>query len=247
MMSESGATQWTIGEMFNLTFRRFGESWTTLVVANLIAGAISFTPLVLWAIVSVPTLILGLRNGQQPSELLVGGVMGSMGLALVATIVLSLLFAPALARITLAAARGQRPRITDVFVFSRAGTLFVAALLVGLCVAAGMILLIVPGIIVALGLCFVSFFVVDGEPMGATDALSACWRATRGHRLHLFGLFLLVGLVNGVAQAILGATVFLAPLQIVFMLVVGPLTSVLSALIYMRVANRPGAQPQLTA
>ena len=52
----------------------------------------------------------------------------------------------------LSAARGGRPRLGEVFDFSRAGTYLGAGFLSGLAVFAGSLLLVVPGIIVAMAL-----------------------------------------------------------------------------------------------
>src|SRR5262249_31959774 len=139
------------------------------------------------AITGVMGVWASVKN-QEPSSALNDGVAVSVLVGCLVSLVLWLLFAPALARIALAAARGQRPRIADLFDFRRAGSLFVAALLSGLAIMGGFLLLIIPGFIALIGLGFVSFFVVDGpEDRGALDALRASWNATRGHRLHLFG------------------------------------------------------------
>lgn len=69
------------------------------------------------------------------------------------------------------------------------------AILYGLIVLAGLILLIIPGIIwsVKYSLCF--YFVID-EGLGPVQALKASSRTTMGVKLELFGFFILCGLIN---------------------------------------------------
>ena len=75
-----------------------------------------------------------------------------------------------------------------------------AELLAGIIVFVGFLLLVVPGVIAALGLGFVPYVVID-RGAGPIDALKESWRITKGNkwRLLLFGLVLiglnLVGLL----------------------------------------------------
>jgi uncharacterized membrane protein len=70
-----------------------------------------------------------------------------------------------------------------------------AGILYGLIVLAGIILLIVPGIVwaVKFSLCF--YFVID-KGLGPIQALKASSRATMGVKWQLFGFFLLCRLIN---------------------------------------------------
>jgi uncharacterized membrane protein len=65
-----------------------------------------------------------------------------------------------------------------------------AQILVGIIIFVGLLLLIVPGIIAALGLLFVTFAVID-RGAGPINALKESWRITTGHKWQL----LLLGLV----------------------------------------------------
>jgi hypothetical protein len=174
-----------------------------------------------------------------PHEIVLGGTVVVLVCGAIATIVLCIMFAPALSRIALAAARDQRPRIRDVFDFRRAGTFFGASLLTSLAIIAGMVLLLVPGIIVAIALSFVTFYVVDKPALGATDAIEASWKVTRGHRLQLFGLMFLAGITHGMLNAILGATVWTSPLRVALSLVIGPMCTLAMAQIYLSLEPQP--------
>jgi hypothetical protein len=204
-----------MGEVLEETFRAFGRSWVALVVGYLVMLMICMAPLALWAVVSFVPMLL--RGESAPPVFGDGAIIGSALLAGSGTLLLAILFAPAQARIALAAARHQSPRIAQVFDFRRAGTLFCASLLGGLAALGGFFLLIVPGIIIATGLQLASFFVVDSEA-GALEALRESWRATRGHRAHLFGFMLLMGIASAVVQAMLGVAIIVtAPLQMLAM------------------------------
>lgn len=67
--------------------------------------------------------------------------------------------------------------------------------LVILAIAAGLILLIVPGIIFALMFMFAPFIVIERE-LGPIEAMKESSRITRGHKWPLFGFLLLLVLVN---------------------------------------------------
>lgn len=72
----------------------------------------------------------------------------------------------------------------------------------------GLLLLIVPGIIAALGLMFVPFAVID-RGAGPTDALKQSWRITKGNKgeLFLLGLALLGLNLLGILALVVGLLV----------------------------------------
>jgi hypothetical protein len=96
----------------------------------------------------------------------------------------------------LRAARGIKPEVSDLFVpFQRCYVPAVAAgLLVEIVLIVGFVLLVVPGIILAVRLSFVPFLVVD-EGLGPTEALFESWRRTGGHSWTIFGTGLLAILI----------------------------------------------------
>jgi uncharacterized membrane protein len=83
-----------------------------------------------------------------------------------------------------------------------------ASILAALVVLAGFVLLIVPGIIAALALSFVSFVVVDRD-LSPIKALQESARITKGRRLELLLFFLLLLVIN-----ILGAVALLVGLLV---------------------------------
>ena len=86
------------------------------------------------------------------------------------------------------------------------GLFFLVSLLVGLNIAIGSILLIVPGIIAEFGLIFYQEVAADNTDLGVIDVLKKTWSITNGHKMDLFvlmlsfiGWFLLVSITLGIA------------------------------------------------
>jgi len=114
-------------------------------------------------------------------------------------------------RIYLKAARGEAPRIADLFGEGRhlvAG--IVASLVTGLGVAAGAMLLVVPGVILMLGWMFSLVALVD-QGLGPMEAIRCSWRITSGEKggLLLWTLVCLGLMVAGLLACGVGIVVAL--------------------------------------
>jgi len=81
-------------------------------------------------------------------------------------------------------------------------------ILVWLAIIIGLILLIVPGVIIALIFMFSTFVVIDRE-LGPIEAMAASNNITRGHKWSLLGLGLMLILIN-----LLGALAFIVGLLV---------------------------------
>jgi hypothetical protein len=92
----------------------------------------------------------------------------------------------------LRAVRGQKPQVSDLFVPFQRNYIgcVLAGLLLEIVLIVGFILLLVPGIILSVRLCFVPFLVVD-EGRGPVEALQESWRRTAGYGWTIFGAALL--------------------------------------------------------
>jgi uncharacterized membrane protein len=110
-------------------------------------------------------------------------------------IVVSATFALGLLRIYLRFRDGEKPIFENLFDgVARAHVWVGASIIMGVAVAMGLVLLIVPGVIMLLRLWFVGFVLVD-ERTGPIDAIQRSWDITRGHTMDLLVFFIvLVGL-----------------------------------------------------
>lgn len=130
----------------------------------------------------------------------------------------------------LKAVRGAKVEFTDLFAgFRRLGAVLAWSILGGIATAIGMLFLVLPGIIVALGLSQAGYLVFD-RGMGGLDGLKASWRLMTGYRLSLFLLVLALIGIN-----LLGFLAFC-----IGFLVTAPLTAVVLAVFYERVRRWNG-------
>ncbi len=183
--------------------------------------------------------LLGLLPGQVPNVLQLVGVVSQnsplywvlFGISTLVGAAVGAFFWVGEVRVALAAARGE-PFDFGLF-FSgadRAVPLLITNFLVSIAVALGLVLLIVPGIVLALGLAFGTVLVVDAEE-SPVEALKASWEATQGHKmqLFLFGLTALLVLIAGMCACYVGVFVAIPVLFVAFVDV------------YRRVTGRMGA------
>lgn len=152
-------------------------------------------------------------------------------LAMVVNIVVSSFFTAGLTSFGLKVARGAPYAFGDLF---GGGSYFlsvlVANLISSIAVGVGFILLIVPGVILALGLNMTLPLIVDRN-LGPIDALSESWKLTEGSRLNLFIYWLIAGglAIAGVCACGVG------------ILLVVPLLVIGHAYIYLKLSKQPVA------
>jgi uncharacterized membrane protein len=102
--------------------------------------------------------------------------------------------------------RDEPAEITNLFDgFQKFAQAFGVYILMSVAVAVGMILLIVPGIIVAVGLWPALFLVYDDD-RGVVETLQHAWDLTNGYKLQLFivGLVLALLFIVGLAALFVG-------------------------------------------
>ena len=103
--------------------------------------------------------------------------------------------------------RGKESDWKEAFRFCKDhfGPIFLLSLIVSFNIAFGFILLIVPGIMAAIGLTFVQEVYADNLKLSETEVLRKAWALTNGHKKELFvlglsfiGWFLLCSLTLGI-------------------------------------------------
>ena len=105
-----------------------------------------------------------------------------------------------------------------------------ASILAGIAIAIGFLILVVPGVYLAIRLGFFPYAIVDGGS-GPVEALQKSWELTRGSVLHLLGLGIVFALVNFVGVLALG----------IGLLVSIPVTAIAMAYVYRRLPERAPA------
>jgi hypothetical protein len=86
--------------------------------------------------------------------------------------------------------RGTRLELSDVIDFMKKNWLiaFLVSFWTGLIVLVGSILLVIPGIIAAIGLMFYQEVCADNLELKAMDMIHKAWEMTKGHKMELFVL-----------------------------------------------------------
>mgnify|MGYP001603300362 FL=1 len=107
---------------------------------------------------------------------------------------------------------GKKPIFKDLFKKYSDWKIFVnyilASILTALAVVVGLILLIVPGIYLAIRLQFYKYLIVDKGDIGPVDAIKESWRMTEGETWNLFLFLILIALLNIAGALLLGIGLF---------------------------------------
>jgi hypothetical protein len=135
---------------------------------------------------------------------------------LIGTLV-SLLITLGWLRVSLEVTNGVKPELGDVFKANGYGPFILASILFYIGVVIGFILLIIPGIIFIATFGFYGFVIAQrGDNVGVLESLQRSHEITRGHRWQLFGMAIVLFLVNlvGLLACIVGV-VFTAGITLI--------------------------------
>ena len=155
----------------------------------------------------------------------------SQGLSVLNSIV-SIFMTGGMTLFSIKVAKGEHYEFGDIF---KGGPFFWSilgsGLLVGLGVLFGLLLLIVPGVILALAFTLTTPLIVDKE-MGAIDAMKESWRLMDGQKggMFVFGLL-------GFGMVLVGMLACCLPV-----LVVGPIMQIAFAFVYLRITGQKTAE-----
>ena len=224
------AVGWTTGELVSAAWEAFGRNAPILIAANTLA-------FIVVQMAEVPGVTLGALGalGQTAPGLLPAAMSHLLQSAISFPFVVaaSSFFNVGIMRISLQVARGEQPRFDVVF---SGGDRLLAMLglnvVMGLGLAVGFALLLVPGVILSVGWCLAPYYLVDAN-LGPIQALRASWHATKGWR----------GAISVVLLAAVG--IYLAGLACCCMglIVAAPLAMVLYAMLYIRIRGHVGGEP----
>jgi hypothetical protein len=255
MQDNGGSTKikWTINEVLTAATETFAANWKPLLLAQLVLMACLIVPFIMWGLTVGGVALLGHKALAAHSGAFAAGTLLTGGLSTLGGLILLLMVGPSALRMVVAAARGQRPQVGDLFSrpFARAGTLTAAMFLLVLATMGGTMLFLIPGLIVAAGAVQTFNLIIEDEQLGALGALRASWNLMRGHKLHYFGLAVVVTLCAGLISFVLGLSKLLFPLYLGFQLASTSFGWVMGATLYTRLRPLPtpvGAlQPLLSA
>ncbi len=130
----------------------------------------------------------------------IGNASDSTGIRVVFQLIgtlVSLLITLGWFRVALEITNGVKPEVGDVFKAQGYGPFILASILFYIGAVIGFILLIVPGIIFVATFGFYGFVIAQrGDGVGVIESLQRSAEITRGHRWQLFGMAIVLFLVN---------------------------------------------------
>ena len=251
-MQDNGGNkiQWTMGEIVSSAVQTFSDNWKPLVLSQVIFMGCIIVPMLVCGIAVGGTALL--THGKHDSILAGVGITAGV-LTFAAIMVLLAMLGPASFRMVVAAVRGQKPQIADLFSrpFQRAGALVGASFLTAIVVMLGFILFIVPGIMLTFSLVMTHYFIIEDDSIDVVDAMQASRKLMYGHKWRYFRLMALFGFASMIVGAILNATALLFPVSMAFQLLSGLFGWLLVATLYARLRPLPvplsQQQPVLSA
>jgi len=218
LIANHGPQPWAVGETFELAWEGFKRNWLALIAAFIIAAVVAVIP------AGIPGGLVGARV-LEPGSAVYFSVFGVTQLV---SFAIGSFFEAGMVRLFVTVARGQEADLGMLFGGgNKMLFVFLQRLLTYLvCCIAGL-LLFVPGVILAIGLCLATFFVVDAD-LGPVDAMKASWNATKGHKGSLFVFFLAVFGIRFLGLLACCVGTFVA----------AQISSVALAIIYVRLSGR---------
>jgi len=205
MAAEAGAVQFSIGRVIGDSLGVFGRNFISFSILALLIGVLDLL-MVIFNIAPAETQTLGQMN------------LAAVGLTVLVTLVVSGLTQASIIYGTFQDLRGSRAGIGDCIArgLSSVVPVILGTLILSLAVGLASILLIIPGIILALmWWVYIPAIVVEGK--GIFDSFGRSRELTRGRRWHIFGLlfivFLLAFVINFVITLVAAISIVRAPIS----------------------------------
>ena len=145
--------------------------------------------------------------------------------------IVGMVLAMGLIRASLAVTAGRTPEVSMLFETENLGSYVIASILFGIGLFIGLILCIIPGIFFAVVFGFFGYVIVERGEQSPIDALKRAATITEGHRGALFGLMLVLFLINLVGAILCG----------IGLLFTYPLTAIAIAYAYRTLSGEPVA------
>jgi len=190
--------QFGMGRVIARTFNVFGQNFLPFLLLATVAVAPTMLISWLW----IKPFVAGVR-GPAAAALFLSNLPIMIG-TIIISVIFTYLLQAALVQATVTTLNGRPASLGECIATALSSLLPLIAIgvLATFCVALGMIVLIVPGIIIAIALSVVvPVRVVERAPI--LDCLSRSVVLTRGHRWAIFGIFLIFALANGAADLVI--------------------------------------------
>jgi Membrane domain of glycerophosphoryl diester phosphodiesterase len=228
-----------IGDILTAAFDLYKEHWATLfqIVAIVVIPLTLLQYLLTDQVIDPDTFVVEEGGNVRVSAdfgrgLLITAVAGVIG------VLVTQVLTGAITRAAAGSLVGDRLTASEAFRygFARLGSIILVGLLVGLIVAGGLLLFIIPGLIFGVKLA-VSIPSLVVENRRGTDAISRSWNLTTGHFWHVLGTYIvaaiIAAIVSGVLTSLGGENWFVRGLLAsVAAIITTPFTALVLVLIY---------------
>lgn len=201
-------------ELFSESIKIFKTNWSVMIL-----GFIALVVSIL-AINSLGTVIVNLSDGLMAIAILIN----------ILTWLFEVLISIGFVNLALRVSRGETSSIKDIyFAFNSKFPILnyvLLSIMVSVLVILGYFLLIIPGIILTAGLLFANYLFID-QKKGIQASLEKSWEITKGYKLKILGLLILILLLNilGLLSIVVGLLITL------------PLTQIILTVLYFKLTN----------
>lgn len=195
--------------------------WETFKKYPILLIGVTLTTAFVPSIVSYALQLPFQSNTEEYSPLMFIGTLASY--------LLSAFFTVGLIKFSLRLVDGKKVAFQDLFSVTADEFLryIISGLIYSLIVIGGFILLVIPGIIWGIKYQYYGYLVIDKQ-IAPMDGIKESGRITQGHKMNLFLLALLVGLLNVLGFLALFVGVFIA----------APVTGLAQAFVYRKLATK---------
>jgi uncharacterized membrane protein len=208
-----------------------GTILATVIVGMIMVWVVAFVTSFMARIVGGVGMASTSRHIGSPFDAFAPLYVGMVGLGSIVDVLVSSFIVAGIMSFSLKVARGTPYTFGDLF----GGAPFfvsvlVANLITSIAIAIGMVFFIVPGVILAAGLCMTLPLIID-RGLGPIDALTESWKLTDGHKtnLFIFGLIAIGLAIAGVCACGVG------------LLLVLPIIYIAHMYIYLKLTGQPVA------
>ena len=240
----------TLGEILSAAFNLYKANAASLIlIVAIVVVPLTFISSLFSGVVfegSKHTAIVGGQSVELVDRsfgLLIGGLI----VTAVISVIISAVLQAAILRAAAPATIGDPvdPQESYRFGFKRLGSVILVSLLVGLAVAGGLILLVIPGLIFLIFLS-VSVPVLIVENRRGRAALSRSWNLVKGHFWHAVGVIIVAGIITGIVGGIIGSIggdvwVVRWIFSSIGTIITAPFTALVSVLLYLDLRSRSEA------